>query len=261
MTFTNARTTTGALLIAAACLRVVTLQADEVRVMTSGGFAAPYLAMIAPFERATKHKAVTVTTSLGFGADSIASRIRGGEAADVLILSTAMFNELVKQGRIVAESRVMLARSAIGMAVRAGAPKPDISSVDALRRVLVQATSIAYSAQTSGTYLTSELFPRLGLADQLTPKLQRVERERVGAVVARGEAEIGFQQISELLPIAGIDYVGPLPAEVQRITIYWAGVTADARSPEAARALINVLVSTEGRRAMTKSGLEPVDAR
>jgi molybdate transport system substrate-binding protein len=261
MTFMNARTMTGGLLIAAVCLRVVTLQADEVRVMTSGGFAAPYLAMVAPFERATTHKAVTVTTSLGVGADSIASRILGGEAADVLILSTAMFDELVKQGRIVADSRDVLARSAIGMAVRAGAPKPDISSVDGLRRVLLQATSIAYSAQTSGAYLTSELFPRLGIADQLTPKIQRVERERVGAVVARGEAEIGFQQISELLPIAGIDYVGPLPAEVQRITTYWAGVTADAKTPEAARALINFLVSPEGRRAMTKSGLEPVDAR
>lgn len=260
MTATTARTVTGALLIAATCLRVVALQAEEVRVMTSGGFAAPYLALVEPFERTTRHKAVTVTTSLGVGADSIASRLGRGEAADVLVLSTAMFDELVKQGRIVAATRVVLARSAIGVAVRAGAPKPDISSVDALRRALLQAKSIAYSAQTSGTYLTSELFPRLGIADQLAPKIQRIERERVGAVVARGEAELGFQQISELLPIAGIDYVGPLPAEVQRITIYWAGVTADARNPAAARALIDFFVSPEGRRAMTKGGLEPVDA-
>ena len=247
--------------IAAASVGVVTLQADEVRVMTSGGFAAPYLALVEPFERTTKHTVVTVTTSLGVGQDFIPSRIRRGEPADVVILSTATFDELVKEGRIVAESRVVLARSGIGMAVRAGAPKPDISSVDALRRVLLQARSIAYSPQTSGTYLTNELFPRLGIADQLRAKSQRIDRERVGAVVARGEAEIGFQQISELLPIAGIDYVGPLPAEVQRITIYWAGVTAGAKSPAAARAFISSLVSPEGRRAMTKSGLEPIDPR
>ena len=243
----RSRFTTWAPFVAATCLRVVTLQADEVRVMTSGGFAAPYLAVIEPFERTTKHTVVTVTTSLGVGQDFVANRIRRGEPTDVVILSTAAFDELVAEGRIVADSRVVLARSAIGMAVRAGAPKPDISSVEALRRVLLQAKSIAYSAQTSGTYLTTELFPRLGIADQLTAKTQRVERERVGAVVARGEAEIGFQQISELLPIAGIDYVGPLPGEVQRITIYWAGVTADAKSPEAARALINFFVSAEGK--------------
>jgi molybdate transport system substrate-binding protein len=254
-----ARVTTASVLVSAACVWTVTLQADEVRVMTSGGFAAPFLAVVEPFERTTKHTVMTVTTSLGVGRDFIANRIRRGEPADVVILSTTAFDELVKEGRIVAESRVELARSAIGMAVRAGAPKPDISSVDALRRVLLQAKSIAYSAQTSGAYLTTELFPRLGIADQLRAKTQRIERERVGAVVARGEAEIGFQQISELLPIAGIDYVGPLPAEVQRITIYWAGVTAGAKSPEAARALIRFFVSPEGRRAMTASGLEPID--
>jgi molybdate transport system substrate-binding protein len=261
MTSITVRVTTAALIAAAWCVSVAMLQADEVRVMTSGGFAAPYLAVVEPFEHATKHTVVTVTTSLGVGQDFIASRIRRGEAADVVVLSTTAFDELVKEGLIVAESRVVLARSAIGMAVRAGSPKPDISSVDALRRVLLQAKSIAYSAQTSGAYLTTELFPRLGIADQVTAKTQRIERERVGAVVARGEAEIGFQQISELLPIAGIDYVGPLPAEVQRITIYWAGVTASAKNPEAARALINFFVSPEGRQAMTKSGLEPIDPR
>jgi molybdate transport system substrate-binding protein len=252
--------TTAALVIASLCLHAVSLQADEVRVMTSGGFEAPYRALIARFEKATKHTVVTVTTELGVGRDFIANRIRSGEPADVVVLSTVAFDELVREGRIVAESRVGLARSAIGMAVRAGAPKPDISSVDALRRVLLQAKSIAYSAQTSGTYLITELLPRLGIADQLKARTQRVDSERVGAVVARGEAEIGFQQISELLPIAGIDYVGPLPAEVQRITTYWAGVVTSAKSPVAARALINFLVSPEGRQAMTKSGLEPIAA-
>jgi molybdate transport system substrate-binding protein len=124
------------------------------------------------------------------------------------------------------------------MAVRAGAPKPDISSVEALKRTLLEAKSIAYSAQVSGVYLATELFPRLGIADQVRAKSLRIERERVGAVVARGDAEIGFQQVSELLPIAGIDYVGPLPAEVQRVTVFSAGIAVGAKSPEAARALI-----------------------
>ena len=226
--------------------------------MTSGGFAAPYLAMVGPFERSTRHKVVTVTTSVGVGHDSIASRIRRGELADVVVLSTVAFDELVKEGRIVGESRVALARSAIGMAVRAGAPKPDISSVDGLKRVLLQAKSIAYSAQTSGIYLTTELFPQLGIADQLKARLQRIDHERVGAVVARGEAEIGFQQISELLPIAGIAHITPLPAEVQRITVYFAGVPVGARSPDAGRALIRFFVSPAGMRTMTDSGLEPI---
>ncbi len=248
----------GVLLLAGAVLAVVTLQADQVRVMTSGGFAAPYLDLVSPFEGATKHKAVSVATSTGLGEDSIPSRVRRGEPVDVVVLADAAIEELIKEGRIVAGSRVVLARSAIGMAVRTGAPKPDISSVEALRRTLLQAKSIAYSAQVSGEYLSTELFPRLGIADQVKAKSRRIERERVGAVVARGEAEIGFQQISELLPIAGIDYVGPLPAEAQRVTVFSAGVAASAGSPEAARALIRFFTSAEGVRAMVKYGLEPI---
>jgi molybdate transport system substrate-binding protein len=251
----------GALALASGLLAVVTLGADEVRVMTSGGFAAPHLELVSPFESATRHRVVTDATSMGIGEDSIPSRLRRAEPVDVVILPNATLEELIQEGRIVADSRVALARSVIGMAVRAGAPKPDIGSVEALKRTLLQASSIAYSASVSGVYLSTELFPRLGIADQVRAKSQRIERERVGAVVARGEAEIGFQQVSELLPIAGIDYVGPLPAEVQRITVFSAGVAAGAKSPEAARALIRYFTSPEGSRAMMKYGLEPVDWR
>ena len=261
MTFTPGRVSAGFLLAAAFGLCSATIYADDVRVMTSGGFAAPYLALIAPFERATPHTLVTVTTSVGVGADAITSRLRRGDAADVVILSTVAFDELVKEGLIAADSRVPLARSAIGMVVRAGAAKPDISTMEALKRTLLQAASIAYSAQTSGAYLTTELFPRLGIADQLKAKIRRIDLERVGAVVARGEAEIGFQQISELLPVPGVDYVGPLPPEAQRITTYLAGVKTGATSPDAARAFIRFLVSPEGRQAMTTSGLEPIVSR
>jgi molybdate transport system substrate-binding protein len=147
------------------------------------------------------------------------------------------------------------------MAVRAGTPKPDISSVDALRRTLLQARSIGYSASVSGDYLSAELFQRLGIADQVMRKSRRIEGERVGDVVARGEVEIGFQQISELLPILGIDYVGPLPPEVQRITVFSAGDAVTARDPDAARAFIQFLASAASRDAIKRSGLEAITSR
>jgi molybdate transport system substrate-binding protein len=180
---------------------------------------------------------------------------------DVLILARTALDELICEGKVVATSRVDLARSSIGMAVRRGAPKPDISSVDALRRALLQAKSIAYSAQVSGVYLSTELFPRLGIADEVMKKSQRVEVGRVGTVIARGEAEIGFQQISELLEVPGIDYVGPLPAEVQRVTVFSAGVAVGARQPDAARAFIAFFASPSGVETMSKSGLDPISTR
>ena|SRR5688572_21197719 len=144
------------------------------------------------------------------------------------------------------------------MAVRKGAPKPDISPVDALKRALLQAKSIAYSAQVSGVYLSTELFLRLGIVDDVLKKSKRVDVGRVGAVIARGEAAIGFQQISELLEVPGIDYVGPLPAEVQRVTVFSAGVAAGARNPDVARALIEFLASPSAVDTMAKSGLDPI---
>jgi molybdate transport system substrate-binding protein len=144
------------------------------------------------------------------------------------------------------------------MAVRAGAAKPDISTVDALKRTLLQARSIAYSASVSGDYVSTELFQRLGIADQVTGKSRRVPGgERVGAALARGEAEIGFQQISELLPVPGIEVVGPLPPEVQKVSVFSAGVASGSRNAEAARALIKFLASPEAAHAVAKSGLEP----
>lgn len=246
------------LLVAAAVLTAVTLHAAEVRVMTSGGFAAPYLALVDAIERVTGHRIITGTTSTGIGPDAIPNRIRRGEPVDVVILPDAALAELIEEGHVVAGSRVPLARSGIGMAVRAGAPKPDIGSVEALTRALLQAKSVAFSAQVSGLYLSNELFPRLGIAGQMKAKSRIIEREHVGAVVARGEAEIGFQQISELLPIAGIDYVGPLPAAVQRITLFSAGVAVKAASPDAAMALIRYFLSPAGLEAIRKSGMDPL---
>jgi len=233
----------------------------DIIVMTSGAFTAAYLELIPQLELITKKKIVTAATSIGTGASSIPSRLQRGEPVDVVIVADTVLVELIKDGTVLAESRTPLARSAIGVAVRAGAPKPDISSVDALKRTLLQAKSIAYSASVSGHYISTELFQRIGIAEQMASKSRRIEGERVGAVVARGEAEIGFQQISELLPVPGIEYVGSLPPEVQRVSVFSAGVVVGARDSDAAHALIRFLASPEAAHAITKSGLEPIANR
>jgi len=252
-----------AALIAAILLSLAaTASADEIKVMTSGGFTAALLDVIPEFERATGNKVVTTFgASMGEAPDAIPIRLQRGEPVDVLILADSALDDLMKQGRVRAGSRVDLARSSIGMVVRAGAPRPDISSADALKRTLLQAKSIAYSASASGVYLSTELFQRLGIAEQVMGKSRKIESERVATVVARGDAEIGFQQISELLPVAGVDYVGPLPPEVQRVTVFSAGVAAGAGAPDAARALIRFLASPAVAPAIRKSGMEPVTSR
>src|SRR5215510_8228503 len=234
-----------------------TVYADDVRVMTSGAFTAALQDLAPQYQRATGQKVVIGATS-SIGPDSIGNRIRRGEPVDVLIMAASALDDMIKDGTAAAGSRVDLVRSSIGIAVRAGAPKPDISSVDASKVTLLAAKSIAYSASVSGTYLTSELFPRLGIAEAIMPKSRRIDRERVGAVVARGEAEIGFQQISELLPVPGIEYVGPLPPGAQRVTVFAAGVASTSRNPAAARALIAFLASPAAAAAIRKSGLEPI---
>ena len=251
-----------ALIVAGVLCVAATAPADEIRVMISGGFSAAYLDVLPEFERATGNKVVTsFGASMGDAPDAIPSRLQRGEPVDVLILADSALDDLMKQGRVRAGSRVDLARSSIGMVVRAGAPRPDISSSDALRRALLQAKSIAYSGSASGVYVSTELFQRLGIADEIKGKSRKIESERVAAVVARGEAEIGFQQISELLPVAGIDYVGPLPHDVQRVTVFSAGVAAGARAPDAARALIRFLASPAVAPTIRKSGMEPVISR
>jgi molybdate transport system substrate-binding protein len=231
----------------------------DIRVMTSGAFTAALLELIGQFERATQNKIVVAATSIGTGENSIPNRLRRGESVDVVIVADGVLVGFIKDGLIMAESYTPLARSAIGMAVRAGALKPDISTVEGLKRTLLQAKSIAYSASVSGDYVSTELFQRLGIADQVTSKSRRIEGgERVGAAVARGEAEIGFQQISELLPVPGIDHVTPLPPEVQKVSVFSAGVALSTRNSDGAHALIKFLTSPEAAHAITKTGMEPI---
>ena len=235
---------------------------DDIRVMTSGAFTAAYLELIPRLEFLTKKKLVTAATSIGTGENSIPNRLRRGEAVDVVIVADGVLVGFIKDSLIMADSYTPVARSAIGMAVRAGAPKPDIGTVDALKRTLLQAKSIAYSASVSGEYLTTELYQRLGITDQVMNKSRLIGGgERVGAVVARGEAEIGFQQLSELLPVPGIDHVTPLPPEVQKVSVFSAGVAASTSDSDAARAIVRFLSSPEAADAITKSGLEPIGNR
>jgi len=233
--------------------------AEEIRVMTSGAFTAAYLRLTPEFERSHHLKVATAYgASMGNAPDSIPSRLDRGEPVDVVILAAPALDELIQHGKVVPGSRVDLVRSSIGMAVRKGAAKPDISSIDALKRTLLHAKSIAYSASASGVYLSQDLFQRLGIADRMKDKCKRIANEPVGAVVARGDAEIGFQQISELLPVRGIDYVGPLPSGAQKVTVFSAGIVVGANNPHAARALIEFLASPANARAIADTGLEPV---
>lgn len=233
--------------------------AAEIRVMSSGGFTAAYRELIPEFERRTGHTLVSsYGASMGDAPDAIPQRLARGEPADVLILAASALDGFVRDGLAAEGSRVDLAESRIGFAVRAGAPKPDISSPEAVRRALLDAPSVAYSASASGVYFANEMVQRLGIADRVLPKSKRILSERVGTVVARGDAELGLQQLSELLPIPGIELVGPLPPELQRVTVFSAGIAARSREPEAARDLIRFLASPDAERAVKASGLDPV---
>jgi molybdate transport system substrate-binding protein len=219
------------------------LGADELRVMTNGAFAAAQLDLAPRFERATGHRIVTAATTTGFGADAIPNRVLRGEPVDVVFLPDELMQQLIDQGAVVRESRRVVAGARVGVAVRAGIPRPDINSVPALKKALLEAKSVAFSAGTSGIYLSTELFPRLGVAEEIKGKSKRIQGEPVGAVLARGEADLGFQQISELLPIKGIQYLGPLPSEVQRITPVIAGITSRSSRPDLARQFIDFIMS------------------
>jgi molybdate transport system substrate-binding protein len=239
--------------------------AAEVHVMISAGFAEAYSALAPAFERATGYTLITTRgPSMGDSPEAIPTRLKRGEAADVVIMVGASVDELTRQGLLKAGSKVDLARSQIGMVVRAGAAKPDIASVEAFRRVLLDANSIAYSDSASGQYLSSTLFAKLGVADQLAGKSRKIKGppsgEPVAAVVARGEAEIGFQQASELLHVAGVTYVAPIPAELQQETFFSAAMVSAVKQTDAANALIRFLASAEAAPAMAKSGLAPLAA-
>jgi molybdate transport system substrate-binding protein len=235
--------------------------AAEVRVMISGGLTAAYNALVPEFERLTGNKVITAYgPSMGTTINAIPVRLERGEPADVLIMVGYALDDLAKQGKVIADSRVELVKSPIGISVKAGAPKPDIRSADAVKRALLAAKSIAYSDSASGVYVSTEMFQKLGIAEQMKDKAKKIPAEPVGGVVARGDAEIGFQQISEMLPVPGIDIVGQLPPDLQKITVFSAGIATVSKEPDAGRALIKFLASPAASAAIVKSGMEPIPA-
>jgi molybdate transport system substrate-binding protein len=222
----------------------------QIKVMASAAFREAYLELLPEFQRTSGHQ----VTNAWVPSVQMMSRLKGGEATDVVILSAAALEELTQAG-IIAE-RFDLATSGVGVAVRSGAARPDISSGEALKRAVLAAKSVVYSTGPSGIYLNG-LFQRMGIAEDIKPKLKQVQGEPAGAVVARGEAEIGFQQMSELLPVSGIDVIGPLPPDIQQITVFSAGLHARAQEPDAARALIGFLRTSAAASVIRKKGMEP----
>jgi molybdate transport system substrate-binding protein len=235
--------------------------AAEVRVMISGGLTAAYKVLVPEFERATGHTVLTAYgPSMGTTTNAIPVRLERGEPVDVLIMVGYALGDLAKQGKVIPESRVDLVKSPIGIAVKSGTLKPDIASVDALKRALLAAKSVAYSDSASGVYVSTEMFAKLGIADEMKDKARKIPATPVGEIVARGDAEIGFQQISELIPVAGVDIVGPLPPELQKITVFAAGIATVSKEPDAGKALIKFLASPAASAAIVKSGMEPIPA-
>ena len=233
--------------------------ADDIHVMIPGAFTAAYNRLTPAFEQATGRRLVTAYgASMGQAPDAIPQRLARGEAADLIILASGGFEVLVQRNLAIPGSRVDLVNSGIALAVRAGQPKPDISTVDALRQALLAAPSIAYSASASGVYYETELLDRLGIRVEVGPRSRRILSERVGTVVARGDAALGLQQTSEMLPIPGIEIIGPLPAEVQRMTVFSAGLPVTVRNREGAAALVAFLRGPVAEPVIRATGLDPI---
>jgi len=227
--------------------------AAEIKVLASGATKEVIDELLPAFEISSGNKVNIAFT----GTANIKKRVAAGEAYDLIIVGGPVIDAFVQQGKVTAGSRADLMKSGVGVAVRAGAPKPDIGSSDALKKTLLSAKSIGYSSGPSGDYVIS-LVERMGITNQIKPKMKQVPSgTRISAMIAGGEVEIGFQQISELIHEKGIDYLGPLPSEVQKITVFSAGLQAGAKEPEAAKALVKVLKSPEAATVIKNHGMVP----
>jgi len=223
----------------------------EIKVLSSLAHREAYLELVPQFEQTNGHK---ITTAWA-GTVDIAKRIAAGEIFDLVIVSSSAVDEMVKQGRIDG-GRVDLAKTGIGVAVRSGAPKPDINSADTLKRALVSAKSVGFSTGPSGAYLL-KLFEKMGIADHVKTKTQQVPPgSTVGPIIASGQAEIGFQQVSELVHVPGVDFIGPLPPEIQHVTVFSCAIPKNAPNPGPARALVAALTAKSADVVFKKHGLD-----
>jgi molybdate transport system substrate-binding protein len=237
------------------------VQAADLRVMSSGGFTAAYKVLGPQFAASTGNTLDTAFgPSMGKSPEAIPNRLERGEPADVVIMVGYALDDLIKQRKVIPDSRVELADSRIGMVVRDGAPKPDIGSEAALKQTLLHARSIAYSDSASGVYVERELFKRLGIEEQMKGKAKMIPKIPVASVVASGDYEVGFQQVSELLPVKGAAYVGKIPESLQSVTRFAAGIPVGAQHPKEARALLDYLASPAAQPEVRSTGLDSVAA-
>ena len=230
----------------------------HLKVLTSGGFAAPLAKVLPEFEKSSGI-AVEVArgASQGPGPTTIAAQLRAGASTDMVIMSREGLNDLIGEGRIVPHSDIDLASTPLALSVHAGAPKPDIHDLAALRQTLLSAKSVTFPASTSGTFLTQTLCPRLGIADQM-----RVKSSNAGvAALTKGDVEIAIQPESELLGAAGTDFVGPLPAQAHFTSVFSTALVAGSANQAAARQLIDFLASGRAAAAMQASGMTPIGSR
>jgi molybdate transport system substrate-binding protein len=238
---------------ASALLLSTMANAAEIRVLSSNAIKEAYLELVPQFEKASEHKVSTTWAPTV----EIMKRMAAGETFDLVIMASDGIEKLTKDGKLTAGSRVDLVKSGIGVAVRKGAAKVDLSSGDAVKKALLAAKSIAYSTGPSGVYLAN-LFARMGIADEIKPKVKVVTPGvPVGTLVASGEAELGFQQVSELLPVAGIDYLGPLPPDIQHTTVFAGAQHVGAKVPDAAKAWVKFLTAPAAMPVIKSKGLEP----
>jgi molybdate transport system substrate-binding protein len=227
--------------------------AAELRVLSSNGVHSVMVDMVPAFERATGHQ-----VSIDYNtANQVIDRLKAGEKADLVIITRPTADGLLKEGKIVSGTDKILGRSGVGVAIRAGLPIPDISTPEALKRALLDAKSITFTKTGGSGIHFMKVAEHLGIADQVNAKAKVPEGGAVGPLVARGEAEMAVQQIPELMAVKEIQYVGPLPKELQTATVFTTGVTTDARQPEAAKALLDFLTTPAAVRAFTAKGLEP----
>ncbi|MEA2832272.1 MAG: molybdate transport system substrate-binding protein [Methylobacteriaceae bacterium] len=247
------------LLAASLVLAPLAALAADIHVMSSAGFKAAYLELVGKFEQKTGHHVVNAWgPSMGATPQAVPNRLARGEPADVVIGVREALDKLGAEGKVDAKSETDLAKSLIGAVVRAGAPHPDISTAAAFKAALENAKSIAYSDSASGVYIETVIYPKLGVSDAVKAKSRMIPADPVGEIVARGDAELGFQQLSELKPVKGIDLLGPIPAEVQKVTTFTAALATSAKERAAGEALIQFLAAPEAVEAIRRSGMEPV---
>jgi molybdate transport system substrate-binding protein len=236
--------------------------AVDLHVMNSGGFTAAYQRLAPKFEaRSGDTLNIAYGPSMGNSPEAIPNRLARKEPADVVIMVGYALDKLIVEGKVMPGSRVELADSRIGMVVRAGEAKPDIGSVEAFRRTLLAAKSVAYSDSASGVYIQNQLFEKMGIEAQMKPKATMIPKIPVGSVVAKGDYQLGFQQVSELLPVPGIEFVGKIPESLQSVTRYAAGIPVGAAHPDEARQFLDFLASPEAAPDIASTGLDPLVAQ